>query len=308
MSARPDNSAEVRRVTWIGLAANLLLAAMKLAGGFWGGSRAVVADAVHSLSDGITDVAILVGVRFWSAPPDEKHPHGHGRIETLVTSGIGLMLAAVGVGIVWDAVAGLGRPREAPPGVVALVVTLISIVTKEGLYRWTAAAGRRVHSQALLANAWHHRSDVLSSLPAFVAVAVAMAVPHWSFVDLVGAVVVAVFILQAAWHILKPAVGDLVDTAAPRETRDRIEALVLEVSGVRCVHDIRTRSVGDGVAVDMAVHVDPDISVRAGHDIALAVKRRLLDQGPEIIDVMVHIDPDVDPHEASRPAIEEEIT
>lgn len=284
----------VLRVTWVGFGINLALSAAKFLGGFLGNSHAVVADAVHSLSDCATDVAILVGVHFWSAPPDEEHPHGHRRFETLVTMGIGLALVAVAAGIGWDAVAGLGEPRHDPPGLPALAASAVSIGVKEWLYRWTVTIGRQLHSSALVANAWHHRSDAISSIPPVVAVGLALAWPDLAFVDFAGALVVAVFILQAAWVILRPALGQLVDAAAPPEVLGEIERLVRATPGVHHVHTIRTRYLGGGIAADLCVHVDPQITVFEGHEISERVRERLIADGPHIVDVVVHIEPVLD--------------
>lgn len=297
-----DHVHTILRVTWTGLVVNVLLAVVKFVGGFLGNSHAVVADAVHSISDCATDLAIVIGVKFWSAPPDENHPHGHQRIETLVTTGIGLALVAVAVGIAWDAISGLGAPRHDPPGVAALVAALVSIVSKEWLYRWTVQTGRRVHSSALVANAWHHRSDAISSVPAVLAVGLALVWPQLAFVDFAGALVVGIFILQAAWVILRPAVGQLVDVAAPPAVLRAIEGLVLDTPGVRHVHSIRTRYLGGGIAADLCVHVDPAITVHEGHDIAERVRDRLIDEGPDIVDVVVHIEPDLEPDLEPDPA------
>lgn len=282
----------VRRITWVGLAVNLALSAIKLGGGILGGSRAVVADAVHSLSDGATDLAILIGVRFWSAPPDDNHPHGHGRIETLVTTAIGLTLGGVALGIAWDAIHDLQDPDRQSPGFVALIVTGISIVSKELVYRITLREGRRLRSSALMANAWHHRSDALSSIPAAAAVAVAMVAPQWAYVDLVGALVVAIFILVAAARIVRPALGQLVDRAADPADCDRVAEIVGGTEGVCRVRDLRTRYMGARLAVDLTIHVGADLTVQQGHDIAAAVRSRLLDEGPDVTDVVVHVEPD----------------
>lgn len=281
----------VRRVTWIGAAVNVALSAAKLVAGVAGSSQAVVADAVHSLSDLATDVAVLVGVRYWSAPADPTHPHGHQRIETLVTALIGAALAAVAVGIGYNALASLPERHAQPPGLVALAAALASIVTKEVLYRWTARVGRRVKSPAVIANAWHHRSDALSSIPASAAVLMAIVRPGWAFVDHVGAIIVSLFILQAAWKITRPALEQLVDRGAPEPDRQAIEALVLATAGVRAVHAIRTRYVGGGLAVDLHILVDPDLTVRAGHAISHDVKARLLAHGPDVVDAIVHLEP-----------------
>ncbi|MBN1514456.1 MAG: cation transporter [Phycisphaerae bacterium] len=283
--------AEIQRVTWGGLAANVVLAGFKIAGGLLGSSQAVVADAVHTLSDSGTDLAILIGVRFWSKPPDAGHPHGHRRIETMVTTAIALILAIVAAGLVYNALNTMHEHRTQPPGGIALAAALLSIGIKEAMYRWTAAVGRRHKSSALIANAWHHRSDALSSIPAAVAVGVATLKPGWAFVDHVGAVMVSLFVFHAAWKIGKPALGQLVDAGAPQADRERIERLVRSVPGVRDVESLRTRYVGSGLQVDLHLQVDGDLTVREGHAIAGRVKHHLIDHGPDVVDVVVHVEP-----------------
>lgn len=281
----------VRVAAWVGLVANLVLVAVKLVAGVAGNSQAVVADAVHSATDVITDVALILGVRYWTAPADEQHPHGHRRIETLIAMSIGLLVGAVAVGIGWEAISGLGAAHYTVPGGIALAAAVLSIVVKEGLYRWTLVVARRTDSQALAANAWHHRSDALSSLPAAAAVAVAMLFPNLRFVDQVGAVVVAHFILFAAWRIVRPTLAQLIDEGAPRSQRREIEALALGVDGVVSAHALRTRFVGSALAVDLHVEVDGEMSVTDGYAIAQAVRLTLLEYGPKISDVLVQVEP-----------------
>ncbi len=281
----------VRTVGWVGLIVNLLLAAGKAAAGIIGHSQAVLADAVHSLSDTVTDIAVILGVRFWSAPADENHPHGHGRIETLITVIIGLSVGGVAVGMGIEAIRGLRSHATTPPSAIALVAAVASIFVKEGLYRWTAAVGREVRSPALVANAWHHRSDAISSLPAAVAVAVSLIAPQWAVVDRVGAVVVCLLILQVAWRILRPALDQLVDAGAPADDCRRIEMLALEVDGVEAAHAVRTRYVGASLAVDLHVEVDGGLSVAEGHAIAVAVRQRLVADGPDVADAVVQVEP-----------------
>jgi cation diffusion facilitator family transporter len=260
-SVAGSSAAQVRLAGWVGVAGNLALATFKLVAGIAGHSHAVVADAVHSLSDLVTDFAVIVGVQAWSKPADENHPHGHQRIETLVTVAIGVVLALVALGIGWNAIATARTGLEPAPSLIALVAALVSIVVKEALYRWTAMVGRRVRSPALVANAWHHRSDALSSVPAGAAVAVSMVDPRLAVVDRIGAVAVCLFILWAAWRISAPALAQLIDTAAPAEERELLERLALSVEGVRDAHAIRTRYVGSALAVDLHVVVDAALSV-----------------------------------------------
>jgi cation diffusion facilitator family transporter len=288
---RQNAVSRVRRVGWVGLVVNLLLAAAKAAAGIFGHSQAVLADALHSLSDSVTDIAVILGVRYWSAPADEDHPHGHGRIETLVTVMIGVAIGAVAVGMGVEAIRGLRHEPESSPGGIALGVAALSIVVKEVLYRWTAAVGRKVGSPALEANAWHHRSDAISSIPAMIAVAVSIIDPEWAVVDRVGAVVVCLLILQASWHILRPSIDQLIDAAAPVGDRRRIEEIALTVDGVEDAHAVRTRYIGAQLAVDLHVEVDGRLAVDEGHAIAVAVRRALVENGPNVVDAVVQIEP-----------------
>jgi cation diffusion facilitator family transporter len=282
----------VRFAGWVGLVANLGLAAIKLTAGIVGHSQAVVADAVHSLSDTFTDLAVILGVRYWSRPADEEHPHGHRRIETLVAVVIGLFLVTVAAGLAWEAISKAHGAGGVVPTGIALAAALLSIVVKEILYRWTLLVGQRADSLALVANAWHHRSDALSSVPAALAVGIVVVAPQWAFVDRIGAVVVCVFILYAAWRIVSPAVAQLVDTAAPPEERERLEAIARSVDGVRGAHALRTRYVGSSLAVDLHVVVAAELSVEEGHAIGEAVRRALTERGPKVADVLVKVEPD----------------
>lgn len=289
-----DAAGQVRLVTWAGLVINLLLVAFKLVGGVLGRSQVIVADAVHSLSDTGTDVAVLIGVRYWSAPADERHPYGHGRIEAMVTALIAVALAAVALGLGYEAVASLAEKHALPPGRIALAAALVSIVCKEALYRWSVAVGRRVRSSAVVANAWHHRSDALSSIPAALAVAGARLHPSWALLDHVGTVIVSFIILQAAWRIGHPALQELADTGASEEDRRRIRGIAMATRGVNMVHAVRTRRIGSGLAADLHIGVDGGMTVREGHDVSEEVKQRLLDAGPALVDVVVHLEPDDD--------------
>jgi cation diffusion facilitator family transporter len=288
-----DRVARVRLAGWVGLVVNLALAGIKLTAGVLGHSQAVVADAVHSLTDTVTDVALIFGVRYWSAPADERHPHGHRKFETLVTVFIGLMVAAAAISIGWDAVHSFGRPT-APPSAIALVAAILSVGVKEVLYHWTKRAARQSASSALAANAWHHRTDALSSIPVAVAVTVAMIDHRLAIVDQIGALVVAIFILHASIRIVRPALDQLVDAGAPRAQRKQLERLALEVDGVRAAHALRTRYVGSDLAVDVHLEVDAELSVADGFAIARRVKRTLLERGPDVADVIVQLEPHED--------------
>ena len=282
---------DVRFVTLVGMLVNIFLAIFKITAGILGASQAVVADGVHSITDITTDIAILIGVKYWSAPPDDTHPHGHSRIETLITLMIGIILAFVAFGLIYNALITLTGEHTSPPKLVALYAAIVSIVSKEILYRWNIYVGRRIKSSAVIANAWHHRSDGLSSIPVAVAVIGARLLPGWYFLDHIGAIVVTVFILQASWSIIWPALKELTDTGASPEEYEQIIRLCESTDGVKEIHKVRTRQLGMGLQVDLHVLVDENLTVRKGHRIAAAVKYRLLEDGPDVVDVIVHLEP-----------------
>ncbi len=286
-----SREAHVRKVTWIGLLANIALAGIKLASGYFGKSQALIADAIHSLTDTTTDLAVIAGSHFWSRPPDESHPYGHRRLETLVSVFIGLMLAAAGVGIGWDAVSTLRDKDPSSPGWIALFAAMISISTKEILYRWTAKTGKRIRSPALAANAWHHRTDAISSVPVLVAVGGALIFPSWSFLDLVGAIVVSIFVLHAAMKIIWPGISELIDVGAPRDIQKKIEDIACNIDGVQDIHKVRTRYISTSILVDMHIAVDGSLSVREGHAIAVEVEDKIINGIPIILGAVIHVDP-----------------
>jgi len=295
----------ISRVTWVGVWVNLVLVAVKGLSGWWAGSYVLIADAVHSLSDLVTDIVILVGVRYWAAPADSGHPYGHRKIETMVTLSIGLILAGVGLFLAYGAIKALSQAVDRPPAGLALwtalAVVLIAIVSKEWLYRWTAARGTVLKSSALLANAWHHRSDALSSIPTAIALGGCAAGAYlgrdlWHL-DLVGTVVVAVMIIATAWGIVKPTLDTLLDASAGRKLDAAIRETAAATPGVLSGHKLRTRFLGpDAAEVNLHILVDGSLTVTEGHRIAADVKYRLLaltvpDLGTRIVDVLIHIEP-----------------
>ncbi len=282
----------IRRVTWVGLVLNLLLSFFKFIAGMWGNSQALVADAVHSLSDMTTDLAILIGVRYWNKPADADHPRGHQRIEMLVTAFIGVALATVAIGIMYHAFTTFGEPHESGPEWIACIAACMSIVVKEWLYRWTAGHGKRIGSSALVANAWHHRSDAMSSIPVLIAVIGGKLKPDWYFFDHIGAVVVGVLIFQAAWKILSSPLDKLIDRGAPEEVRMKIKKIARSTDGVRLIHRMRTRFRDcNRIEVDLHVKVDAMMTVEDGHEIAENVRHRIMDQMPVVADVITHLEP-----------------
>ena len=313
--AQPVSEQAIRgisRTTAIGLAVNVLLAALKALAGMAGNSRALLADAVHTVSDLATDAAVLIGVRYWSAPADADHPHGHHKIETLVTFALGLTLAVVGTGMGWRAAARLVIAVAGPPvaalspndwdaaAFFALFTAVFSIAVKEILYRWTVKRGVALGSPAVIANAWHHRSDALSSIPPALSIALSGLASHFgwqaNYFDDIGALVVCVLLFQAAWKVVRPALCTLLDASADRLLNVAVRREVLATPGVSGAHHIRTRVIGGGaVEADIHIAVNPDITVRDGHRIAAHVKYRVLALAPangmKVVDVMVHMEP-----------------
>lgn len=281
---------KTRKATWICLLVNTALSVVKFVCGMAGNSQAIVADAVHTFSDSFTDAAIIVGVGYWSKPPDETHPHGHRRIETLVTICIAGALFAVACGLTYNAVTGLKNPYN-HPGWIAVLAAAVSLISKEVLYRWTERIGRKLKSRALVANAWHHRSDAISSIPAALAAAGAAVSPSLWFLDNIGAVVVSVFIVKASWDIADPCIREIIDTGAPEKDLIRIKSIALDTPGVQSIHAVRSRYIGSLLQIDLHVQVDPEMSVREGHAIASSVTNNILTERSDVADVMVHLEP-----------------
>lgn len=281
---------KVQRVTCVGMAVNVILAAAKAIAGFYCSSQALVADAVHSVSDMVTDLAVILGVRYWAAPADDEHPYGHGKIEALVTLFISLALVMVAFELGAHAVRSLIHGRHVVPGLPALFIAVASVAMKEWMFRWARRVAREVSSPATEANAWHHRSDALSSIPVALAVALARIFPKLSWLDPAGSLLVSVFILHVAWEIMRPALQELVDAEMERKSVE-VANVARTVPGVRDVHKVRSRRYGGAFASDLHVHVDPALSVAEGHAIGHAVKDALLNSDLNVMDAIVHVEP-----------------
>ncbi len=286
-----DKIVNIKKITYYGMFVNLFLSILKIVTGFIGNSQAAIADGVHSLSDLTTDVAILVGVKYWTAPPDEEHPYGHGRIETIVTTFIGFVLAATAIGIGWEAISTIRDEHIQNPTWLSLIGIGFSIVMKEILFRVTMKYSKKTRSKSLEANAWHHRTDAFSSIPAFIAVFISVNYPKLAFIDHIGAIIVAVIILKVAWQIFSSSFSELTDKGAEKEDIEKIREIALQNECVKEIHGIRSRKHGVDIFVDLHVLVDDNITVKEGHDIADQVKNALLQDGPSISDVVVHIEP-----------------
>ena len=284
----------VRRVTLGGMAVNVALAALKAVSGWLAGSQALVADAVHSASDLVTDVAVLMGVRYWTAPADEEHPYGHGKMQAVVAAAIGLALVAVAFGIGKSAslrlLAVSDGAEPSAPAAFAFWIAVLSIAAKEAIYRWTRSVAEKFRSSALKANAWHHRSDAISSAPVALALAVSYFAPSLAWVDALGALVVAVFILKAAWDVVKPAVEELTDAEMPGKSAE-VARIAVGVKGVSGCHRVRTRRYGGVFQADLHIQVAQTLSVSEGHAIGHAVRDAIRAAGIDVVDAVVHVEP-----------------
>lgn len=284
---------EIRKVTLIGSVIDLLLGIVKILVGWVAHSQALVADGVHSLSDLATDFIVLYAAKHSHRKADEDHPYGHGRIETLATVGLGIALIVVGFGIGYDAVQRMNRPELLlTPGLVALGVAIISVFSKEAIYQYTRSAAKRLRSNMLMANAWHSRSDAISSI--VVVIGVGGAMMGYAYLDAVAAIVVAVMIAKIGFDLVRDSTKELIDTALEPDVTKKIRREVFSVDGVRALHMLRSRRSGGDALVDLHLQVDPHISVSEGHQIGDTVRRHLLDSVDEVTDVTVHIDPEDD--------------
>ena len=287
---------EIYRVTIVGSVVNLLLLAFKFFAGIVGHSAAMLADAVHSLSDFVTDIIVLVFVKLSSKPEDADHDYGHGKYETLATAIIGICLCLVGLGIFWNGAQSIWhvvRGGTLPePGMLALVAAVVSIVSKEALYQYTVYKGRRLDSQAVVANAWHHRSDAFSSIGTMVGIGGAIWLGDaWRVLDPIAAVVVSVFIVKVAFKLLVPSMNELLEKSLPAEVEDRISDIVLSFPGVTSPHHLRTRRIGMHYSIDLHVRMDGGITLEEAHHTATAIEHKLREAFGQGTYINIHVEP-----------------
>ncbi len=287
---------EIYKITLIGSVVNFLLLAFKFVAGIAGHSAAMLADAVHSLSDFVTDIVVIVFVRISNKPQDKEHDFGHGKYETLATAIIGLLLAGVGFGILWNGASSIwaflrGEPLG-EPGMVALVAALVSIVSKEVLYQYTVIKGKRLNSQAVIANAWHHRSDALSSIGTALGIGGAILLGEdWRVLDPVAAVIVSFFIIKVAFQLLVPCVEELLEKSLPDEMEKEIEQTLLSFPGVSEPHHLRTRRIGSYCAIEVHVRMDGNITLHESHETATAIEHKLKEIFGQGTLVTIHVEP-----------------
>lgn len=291
-----DRQKETYRVTIAGSIINILLLAFKFAAGILGHSAAMIADAIHSLTDFVTDAIVLVFVRLGSKPTDHDHDYGHGKYETLASAIIGVSLLVVGMMICYSGVtktyhAMCDEPLQ-QPGFIALVAAVASVVLKEWAYRFTVRVGRRCHSEAVVANAWHHRSDALSSVGTTVGIGGAIILGEkWAVLDPLTAIVVSFFIMKAAWSVLSKAVDELTDGSLPKETEDEIESIVSEDNEVSVVHNLCTRRIGNRIAIEMHVRMPGETSLYVAHRHATEIEQRLKQRFGADTHISIHLEP-----------------
>ena len=275
---------------------NMILFLFKLVAGFVGRSGAMIADAVHSASDFVTDVVVLAFVRISAKPRDDDHKWGHGKYETLASLLIGVALFAVGVDILMDSadkikavVNGEVLPR---PGAIALIAAAVSVVVKEALYQWTLRKGKKLDSPSVVANAWHHRSDALSSVGALAGIGLAYFLgDEWRIADPIAAIVVAALIIKVAIDLCRTALAELLEKSLPREVEEEILSIISATPNVHKPHNLRTRRIGSNIAIEVHIRVDGAMTVYDSHDISKDIERALRTRFGEQTAVAIHIEP-----------------
>lgn len=284
------------RITVAGMLVNILLTAAKIAAAILGRSAALLADGFHSLSDIVTDIVVLVFVSISSKESDEGHHYGHGKYETFATMLVSFALMVVGVAIFWESLVSVYRALTGgvleEPGLVALWAALLSIAVKEWLFRWTRNVGHRINNQAVMANAWHHRSDALSSIGSVLGIGGAIFLGEsWRVLDPLAGMVVSVFIIKVAWGLGMPSIRELLEASLPDHLNNEIASLIMDQHGVKAYHRLKTRKIGSVLAVEVHVKVDKGLSVEASHEIATAVEHALRRRFGYQTHVGVHIEP-----------------
>jgi len=286
-----DGAKRIRSVTHLSIAMNVGLCVVKFVAGTLTGSLALIADAVHSFSDMATDAAVLLGLHFGSKEPDQSHPYGHGRIETFSAVSVAVVLVVVGGLMIYRATGAIAKDEATSPHIAILIAASVSIGAKEWLYRITQKVAVEFHSPALYANAWHHRSDALSSIAVLIGFITLEL--NFSHGDQVAAIAVGLMIIWVAVRIIASSLRELAESAIDPETVDDIKAIVDSDSSIRQWHQLRTRTVGREVFLDLHILVDPDLNIAAAHEISESLERAIHQQIERPINIIVHIEPDI---------------
>ncbi|MED9995634.1 MAG: cation diffusion facilitator family transporter [Paludibacteraceae bacterium] len=291
-----EREKEIYKVTIVGSLVNFLLLLFKFVSGVVGHSAAMIADAVHSLSDFVTDILVLVFVKVSSKPADTSHRYGHGKFETLATAIIGVVLFVVSIGIFYQgatAIYSVYKGAVLPlPGYIALAAAALSIVAKEAVYWYTTLKGKKLNSQAVVANAWHHRSDALSSIGTLLGIGGAIiGGQKWAVLDPIAAVIVSIFIAKVAVSILHHSLQDLLEHALPMHVQEEIKQVILSVEGVSAPHHLRTRRIGNQYAIEVHIRVDGNLTLHEAHQITSDVEKKLKEKYGESINLTIHTEP-----------------
>ena len=287
---------KIYKVTIIGAITNFLLIIFKFTAGFLGKSSAMIADAVHSLSDFITDIIVISFVKISGKPSDYNHKYGHGKYETLATVLIGIVLLFVGLGIAWNGIRLILSVIEGEivpsPGILALVAAVLSIIFKEGLYWYTVIAGRKLNSQAVIANAWHHRSDAFSSIATAIGITGAIVLGEkWTVLDPLAGILVSIFIIRIAVRLTKSSLEELLEKSLPKSIENEIETLVSTFENISHLHNLRTRKIGNYYAIEFHIRMDGQMSLKDSHDVITKIENRIREQYGENTHIIIHTEP-----------------
>jgi len=282
---------QIKSVTYLGMVVNIALSVIKIIIGLLAASLALVADGIHSLSDVATDVAVLLGLRLGSKEPDQNHPYGHGRAETFSAGLVALILIVVGGAMIYYATLAIARDDMTTPRLAVLIAAIISVAAKEWLYKATQKVAIRTHSPALYANAWHHRSDALSSIAVVIGyVSLELGFGHG---DQVAAIAIGLMIVWVGIRVISDALRELTEAAVDPDTIEHIKKIINSDSSIRQYHKLRTRMVGREVFLDLHILVDPELKITAAHEIAESLEKSLDEQITRPINITVHIEPDM---------------
>lgn len=297
LSKSKKREKELYKVTIVGSVTNIILTAGKLFAGIVGHSGAMIADAIHSLSDLVTDLLVLIFVKISSKPKDECHDYGHGKYETLATVIIGLILFAVGLGILDNSVHNIidvlnGKVIERP-GIIAIVAAAVSIISKEALYWYTIKTGKKYNSPSVMANAWHHRSDAMSSVGTLLGISGAHFLgEHWRILDPIAAIVVTILIAKVSFDLIVPGLNELLDRSLPKDLEDEIISVVMQDHTLSDPHNLKTRRIGANITIELHVRVPGTMTVIQSHYATEDIERRLKDKYGKGTQVIVHVEPE----------------